>query len=306
MPPTGKRSSDIPRLDYHPPAPYRLDLEIFSVSDLRRRGSREKVHTTHRYAFHILVLVTEGRCSQLVDFNPIPCEPGSLLTIRPGQVHNFGHEEVWDGWIILFRPEFLLPTPMSASGKQAAGIERLPEHLHLRGHELHSVLGAIAQMQQDTVIEAQPEDLHALLRHQLYALLSRLRILRDRQDAQALLSSGAMQRFRRFRQLLEQRFAKWHQVTEYAEQLGCTEKSLTRAAMAGAGMSAKAFIASRINLEAKRLLVHTDSPVTLIAEELGFEEATNFSKFFKRETGCTPSEFRRRQVAANRLFGRGA
>ena len=92
---------------------------------------------------------------------------------------------------------------------------------------------------------------------------------------------------------MEKHFAKWHQVADYAQQLGCLEKSLTRAAMAAVGMSAKAFISSRINLEAKRLLVHTGLPVAVIAENLGFDEATNFIKFFKREVGFTPAEFRR-------------
>ena len=68
-------------------------------------------------------------------------------------------------------------------------------------------------------------------------------------------------------------------------------------------MNAKAFIASRISLEAKRLLVHTDLSVTLIAESLGFEEATNFIKFFKREAGCTPAEFRREQDAVSIVYG---
>lgn len=144
--------------------------------------------------------------------------------------------------------------------------------------------------------------MHALLRYQLYALLSRLSIFHDRQEARVETSSRVLQRFKRFQQLVEKHFAKWRRVAEYAEQLGCTEKSLTRATMVAAGMSAKAFISSRINLEAKRLLVHTDSSVTLIAESLGFEEATNFIKFFKRETGCTPAEFRRGQVTANAPF----
>jgi len=64
--------------------------------------------------------------------------------------------------------------------------------------------------------------------------------------------------------------------------------------MAAMGMTAKAFIAAPINLEAKRLLAHTDLLVAIIAEKLGFEEATNFSKFFKREVACTPAQFRRR------------
>ena len=159
------------------------------------------------------------------------------------------------------------------------------------------------QMREDTLMDAlmgaQQEDVHALLRHQLHTLLTRLSILQGRQQAQEPLVSPASQRFRRFQQLVDERFAEWHQVADYASQLGYTEKSLARAVAAAIGMTAKAFIAARINLEAKRLLVHTDMPVVAIAEKLGFDEATNFSKFFKREVACTPAEFRRRQRAPN-------
>ena len=95
--------------------------------------------------------------------------------------------------------------------------------------------------------------------------------------------------------LVDERFAQWHQVADYADDLCYTEKSLARAVAAAAGTTAKAFIAARINLEAKRLLAHTDLPVITIAEKLGFDGPTNFSKFFKREAHCTPAEFRKRQ-----------
>ena len=45
---------------------------------------------------------------------------------------------------------------------------------------------------------------------------------------------------------------------------GFTEKTLTRATMSVAGVTTKAFIASRIRLEAKRLLIHTSLPVASI------------------------------------------
>ncbi len=253
---------------------------------------------THRYAFHTLVCVTHGTCTQLIDFKPVPCEPGSLLMLRPGQAHTFGHQEDWDGWLILFRSEFLLPRAAPARDlKLAVELETFPEHLRLRHHELRSVTRAIAQMREDAALDGPAEDLHTLLRYQLYALLSRLRVVHGQKEGHDAMSSRALQRFRRFQQLVEQSFTKWQQVTEYAKRLGCTEKSLTRAATVAVGMSAKAFIAARVNLEAKRLLVHTDLSVTSIAEKLGFDEATNFCKFFKRETGCTPAEFRRRQSA---------
>ncbi|MDO8286527.1 MAG: AraC family transcriptional regulator [Rhodoferax sp.] len=288
-------NSEIQRLGYRPQAPYQLDLEVFSVADLRLRG-KEQVRVTHRYEFHTLVCVTQGTCTQMVDFKSITCEPGSLLVVRAGQAHNYGQSEDWDGWNLLFRPEFVLPVSTTAHDlKLALNLEQLPEHMVLSSQELRKVTDLLQQMREDTLIDAQQEDVHALLRHQLHTLLTRLSILQGRQPAQDPLVSPASQRFRRFQQLVDERFAEWHQVADYAGQLGYTEKSLARAVAAATGMTAKAFIAARINLEAKRLLVHTEASVVAIAEKLGFDEPTNFSKFFKREVNCTPAEFRRRQ-----------
>lgn len=294
-----KRGEDIHSLNYRPRAPYQLDLDIFSVADLRQRGSKEKVQATHRYEFHALVCVTQGTCTQMVDFEPIPCAPGSLLVLRPGQAHNYGQDEDWDGWNVLFRPEFILPVSTSPRDlRTAVDLDRLPRHIVLSGDHLQAVTDSIQQMRKDTQFDAPSDDLHALLRHQLHALLMRLAILQGQQRAHEPVVSPALQRFKRFQQLVEENFARWHLVADYASHLGYTEKSLARAVEAAMGMNAKAFIAARVNLEAKRLLVHTDLSIASIADKLGFEEATNFSKFFKRETGCTPAEFRQRQRAS--------
>jgi AraC-like DNA-binding protein len=290
-------NTNIQRLGYRPQASYQLDLEVLSVADLRHRG-KEQVRVTHRYAFHTLVCVTQGTCTQMVDFKSISCELGSLLVVRAGQAHNYGQSEDWDGWNLLFRPEFVLPVSTTSHDlKLALNLERLPEHVVLSSQELRKATDLLQQMREDTLIDAPQDDVHALLRHQLHTLLTRLSILQGRRQALEPLVSPASQRFQRFQQLVDERFAQWHQVTDYASQLGYTEKSLARAVAAAAGMTAKGFIAARINLEAKRLLVHTDAPVVAIAEKLGFDEPTNFSKFFKREVHCTPAEFRKRQSA---------
>ena len=290
-------NTPLKRLGYLPRDIYALDLEAFTMSELRQRGGKE-VLTTHQYEFHALVLVTQGACTQVVDFEPTKCAPGSLLMLRPGQAHNYGHDPAWDGWNVLFRPEFVLPVSGAARSLMlAVDLERLPGHMALRGKELRTVTRAIEQMRADAQLEAPLDDVNALLRHQLHALLTRLCILKGRQQGQEPVMSPALQRFQRFQQLVEERFAQWHQVANYADRLGYTEKSLTRAVTASMGMTAKAFIAARVVLEAKRLLVHTDLPVATIAEQLGFDEATNFGKFFRREVGGTPAAFRRQQRA---------
>jgi AraC-like DNA-binding protein len=294
-----RHPAGILRLDYRPPGSNPLDLEIFSVSDLRRRVGKGFFQATHRYGFHMLLCVARGECTHLIDFEPVACKPGSLLAIQPAQAHRFGSDQRWDGWIILFRPEFLPPSNTTAPYSElrlASELESLPQSLWLQENELRVVTGTVGQMQKDSRIAAPSEQVHALLRHQMYTLLLRLAILHNRQQAPGNANCIALRRFKTFQRLVEKRFSRWHTVAEYASRLGCSEKSLTRAAMEGAGVKAKNFITSRINLEAKRLLAHTVLPIAVIGEQLGFQDPTNFVKFFRREIGCTPGQFRRRQV----------
>ncbi|WP_274510123.1 helix-turn-helix domain-containing protein [Xanthomonas campestris] len=262
--------------------------------------------------FFMSVLVVDGLYSftwygsagaghtQLVDFKAIACAPGSLLIVRPGQAHSYGVKDDWDGWNVIFRQEFVLPAATTPGDlKLAFDLGTLPDHVLLGGDDLKRLTDVIAQMREDTLMLAPQEDVHALLRHQLHALLTRLSILHGRTQVRDVAVSAALRRFHRFQQLVEDRHAQWHQVADYADRLGCTEKSLARAVRSAMGTTAKTFIAARINLEAKRLLVHTSMPVAAIAEKLGFDEATNFNKFFRREVGCTPSDFRRRYRLAD-------
>ena len=288
-----RKKTKLDQLEYRPHG-RELDVEVFLFSELRRRVARAEILALYHYSFHTLICVTEGDVTQLVDFQPVVCSAGSLLVLRPGQVHSFGSDEGWDGWMVLFRGEFLpSETQTTADLLPALGLDRLPDHLALSVADFHAVSEVITRMQLDATIESVPKDVHALLRYQLCALLMRLTILQDRQVGAQDARTPGVQRFARFRKLVEQNYAGWHQVAAYAAALACTEKSLTRAALEATGQSAKSVIATRIALEAKRLLVHTDRPIYLIAEGLGFEEATNFAKFFRREAGCTPIAFRR-------------
>lgn len=283
----------VDQLEYRPQG-RELDVEVFQFSDLRRRVTRAQILALYHYSFHTLIFVTEGEVTQLVDFQPVTCSAGSILVLRPGQVHSFGSDEGWDGWMVLFRAEFLpSETQTPADLLPALGLDRLPDHLSLSTADFDAVNEVIARMQVDAASEALPKDVHALLRYQLCALLLRLTMLQDRHAGTEAARSLGVQRFARFRKLVEQNYAGWHQVSAYAGALGCTEKSLTRAALEATGQGAKSVITARIALEAKRLLVHTDRPIYLIADGLGFAEATNFAKFFKRETGVTPIGFRK-------------
>ena len=96
MSPTSRRKVDVERLGYHPAKPHPYDLEIFRVANLKRRTPGEAMKWTYSYEFYMLMCVTEGRCVQMVDFEPISCSAGTLLALRPGQAHNFD-QHITDG-----------------------------------------------------------------------------------------------------------------------------------------------------------------------------------------------------------------
>ena len=55
------------------------------------------------------------------------------------------------------------------------------------------------------------------------------------------------------------------------------------------------FIQNRIMLEARRLLTYSEKAVSEIGYELGFSDIQVFSRFFKKNEGCSPQKFRERE-----------
>jgi AraC family transcriptional activator of pobA len=79
---------------------------------------------------------------------------------------------------------------------------------------------------------------------------------------------------------------------DYANCLAIHVNHLNRSVKLVTGKSTSAHIAERIAAEAKVLLMHTDWPVSEIADALGFEYVTYFNYFFKKIAGTIPSAHR--------------
>lgn len=101
-----------------------------------------------------------------------------------------------------------------------------------------------------------------------------------------------------FKDLLEKDYKNQKQVNYYAKQIIITEKRLNQATTKVLGKSPKELIDDRVLLEAKRILAHTTENVKEIAYHLGYEEPTNFIKYFKKHSTVTPTEFREKNTLA--------
>ncbi|CAA9202415.1 helix-turn-helix domain-containing protein [Flavobacterium collinsii] len=97
-----------------------------------------------------------------------------------------------------------------------------------------------------------------------------------------------------FFEILEMNCKKHHDVKYYAETLSMTPDNLTKIIKEFTKKTAKQFIVEAIVLEAKNLLRNEDLYISNIREELQFVNYSSFSKFFKRHTSQSPSQYRSR------------
>ncbi|MBI0296168.1 helix-turn-helix domain-containing protein [Streptomyces sp. PRKS01-29] len=262
----------------------------------RARSHGLDVHAPMRLAFHQLITVRSGtlRCS--VDFTEHELTEGGWIWVRPGQIHQFRSAlGAADGAAVLFPPGYL-----GAATAAAARLDRPATRSPLvvpEGADAEAVRGVLDLLESEYRTVSGPLEAHVeVVRHLVAVLVLRLAHLPGAQSG----DTAGSEAFRRFQQAVERDYTHTHRVEDYADRLGYSVRTLTRATRATVGCGAKRFIDDRVLLEAKRLLVHTDLSATAIGERLGFPDATVFTKFFRRRSGETPAGFRTRASGARR------
>jgi AraC-like DNA-binding protein len=84
---------------------------------------------------------------------------------------------------------------------------------------------------------------------------------------------------------------------EYARQLNLNPNYLNGLVKKHTGQPISTLIKNRLIEESKALLVQTDWTLQEISRIIGFADQPNFSQFFKKYVGMTPTEFRRSPVS---------
>ena len=100
---------------------------------------------------------------------------------------------------------------------------------------------------------------------------------------------------RQFYVLVDNHFKEKKMVQDYANMLHRSPKTLSNLFTTCGLPSPLRIIHERIEAEAKRLLLYSQKSAKEITEILGFEDQATFSRFFKKMTGESVSEYRKRE-----------
>lgn len=102
--------------------------------------------------------------------------------------------------------------------------------------------------------------------------------------------------FNNFAEMVRKNFRIYRDVAFYADKLCITVKYLTEIVKEQTGQSALEFISKYVIIEAKALLLSTTLSIQQIADTLNFPSQSVFGKYFKRETGISPRQYRQKTL----------
>ena len=246
----------------------------------------------HCHEFYELVYLTGGEGRHLIDFESYELEPPMFFFISPGQVHFWELLRPLEGFVMVFPEEFFIFPAFELYHAHAFAffhnVGQAP-YLCLEQRNAQTFGALVLAMEQ----EYNRAGLHhaSVLRAYLHILIvhiQRLYISTDRHVHSATASSMV----RQFKQLVSENFRSERSVKNYAAKIGISASHLSDTIKVVTGLSPGRIIRQEIALEAKRLLAHTQLTAAEIGYHLNFEDPAYFGRFFKRESGQSPSAFR--------------
>ena len=252
-----------------------------------------QLHLPHRHSFYHLVLFTKGSGSHQIDFTRFKVKPFQIYFMIPGQVHSWHFEGEADGYIIhfsesLFKSFLQNPNYLERftffSGVSQESVCQLPTELHKPIVTLFETMLSPSESTGEN-----KADMFRLLLLQLFILI-------DSSCTGPARRSFPLQKqtlLRTFRRLIDNHYRDVRLPKEYADLLYITPNHLNALCQDLLGKTAGELIRDRTLLEAKRLLTNAKMTATEIAYELNFKDNSYFNRFFKKNAGMTPDDFRR-------------
>lgn len=269
------------------------EFDIIKLEELfNRKDLDHSPYGLHLVEFYIIILIENGKGLHTIDFTDYQCEKGTLITIRKDQIHKF-HKSSVKGIALLFTDEFLVSYLEKLEALKSLQLFNeflgVPK-IQLSEIELIQISDLVKRIEQE-YLNVNDDYSLGIIRSELHILIAKLYRIKS-QNNQIIGNRKYLSEFINFQNLAEQNATKLTKVKDYAKIIGLSTKTLNTITKSIVNKSAKAFIDDICTKQIKRLLINTELSVKEIAYLSGFEETTNFYKYFKRQTQQTPEQFR--------------
>jgi AraC family transcriptional activator of pobA len=253
----------------------------------------------HRHeAFFQILYISHGRGEALADGAYRPFGEATALFVPPGAVHGFRFSRDIGGLVLTVLRDRL--DRVAAVDRHVATFVASPRIVPLEGQEGRDAADCLVRLGAEILGHGvgRAAMLEALV---AASIVGMVRAAGGRETGSELPRDRDQERIERLGALVGAHFREHRDAAFYAGAIGVSTAHLNRILKAATGCSLQQLLNRRLVEEAKRDLVFTFLPAQSIALALGFPDPAYFSRFFRRETGMTPGEYRKAERAALRF-----
>lgn len=249
-----------------------------------------------------LLYVTSGGGEVFIDGAKWPVHPQTLIVVPARHVHGFHFSHDIDGPVVTAaqRP---LESLVSVGAPDLLRYIREPLVLGVGDAVRHvdALMPLFEAIERETRVHGSGEaSAGSALLMAVFVQIARIAAsLQSREGLDTAARSRKAAQVERFRALVDAHFRERLGIESYAAELGLSAGQLSRLCREALGMSSLDVLNARVVHEAERELVYSTLSIKQIAAVLGFGDEAYFGRFFKKQTGRTPTEFR--DAARSRL-----
>ncbi|WP_420644875.1 helix-turn-helix domain-containing protein [Candidatus Leptofilum sp.] len=261
-----------------------------------------------RANYYTIVIIQAGQGSYILDNQTFTTQPCTIYFTNPGHIKGFQIEEPYQGYIITFSENFLKQYVHETVFDEFPFLlaETVPPH-YLKPADFAPFVALCDQL----IAEYQRRSAYKnkILGNLLVVFLLKIKeMFWDNYDPQAEGNSGS-QIVTTFKQSLEAHFRdlvadktdQIFQVQDFATLLGLHPNYLSTVIKSKTGKTVNHWIIEKTIAEAQAQLMHSQQSIKEIAYQLGFQEPSYFSKFFKKHTKVTPTQFRHKHQTGSKI-----
>ena len=264
----------------------------FYMSHLSNACVLEDAHRTSAYA---ICLLGEGSLQLESDLFVHRTQAPAIFTIPPSSIRNFTDLGVpYDAKILFFRKEDFL------EGQSDINYLERFEFFENKGQQVipldaaqHDKFKTYFDLIYGSFLEDTPYT-PATVRSLIYIVLNEIDSAKQGQlPAQSPPMDKGTHTLAHFKKLLAEHFIEERRVSFYAQKMHLTTKYFSTVIKEISGKTAGQWINEMLLLEAKVRLRNKEQSIAQIAYDLNFSDPSHFGKFFKKNTGLSPLDYRR-------------
>lgn len=249
------------------------------------------IENSHSHNFYLLVLFTKGSGFHTIDFYTFEIQPGCLYVLKPGQVHSWQLSEDIEGYIAFYSQEIY---------NVYFGTKQIDEYSFYRSitNSPEMVLSESETLEISTYFNLVLEENRKSEFKKIDKLLNLLDIIhielaRIYESMQNHSIHPYNLKIKELEVIVNQHFKTEKSPSFYADKMNMSLKHLNRICKNVLDITLTDFIYNKIILESKRLLATNSMTISEVANEIGFENYSYFTKVFKKYTNVTPQGFKK-------------